>query len=226
MHKINYLANNWLALKINNRTVKKKSKKFKGTVYDFGCGERPYESYILKIADKYIGVDWNETLHDLNADIIADLNKPLPIESEIADTVTSFQVLEHLHDPQMMLNEAYRILKKDGNIVLTVPFQWWVHEAPYDYFRYTIYGLKHIFKKAGFREINITPASGFFSTWILKMNYFSARFIKGPFFIRLFIRMTMTPLWYLGQLLAPILDRLDNDPSLETIGYVAVAKKK
>jgi len=153
------------------------------------------------------------------------LNKPLPIDSEIADTVISFQVMEHLCEPQNMLSEANRILKKNGKIILTVPFQWWVHEAPYDYYRYTIYGLQYMFEKAGFKNINITPASGFFSMWVLKINYFSARFIKGPQFIRVFIRMVMVPIWYLGQLLAPILDKLDKNPNLETVGYTVVAKK-
>lgn len=225
MNKIDYISNNWLAIKINNETLKKNFKNFKGTVYDLGCGERPYEQYILKFADIYIGVDWGKTFHNLKADIVSDLNKPLPIDSEIADTVISFQVMEHLCEPQNMLNEANRILKKNGKIILTVPFQWWIHEAPYDYYRYTIYGLQYMFEKAGFKNINITPASGFFSMWVLKINYFSARFIKGPQFIRVFIRMVMVPIWYLGQLLAPILDRLDKNPNLETVGYTVVAKK-
>ena len=225
MNKVDYRSNNWLAIKINNETLKKNFKNFTGTVYDLGCGERPYEQYILKFADKYIGVDWGKTLHNLKADIVSDLNKPLPIDSEIADIVTSFQVMEHLCEPQNMLNEANRILKKNGKIILTVPFQWWVHEAPYDYYRYTTYGLQYMFEKAGFKNINITPASGFFSMWVLKINYFSARFIKGPKFIRFFIRMVMVPMWYLGQTLAPILDRLDKNPDLETVGYTVVAKK-
>jgi SAM-dependent methyltransferase len=163
MRNFSYLQNNWLALKINNTITKNSCDKYiKGTVYDLGCGERPYEEDILKVADKYIGVDWGGTLHNLKADIVSDLNKLLPIESDVADTVTSFQVMEHLSEPQTMLNEAYRILKRDGNIILTVPFQWWVHEAPYDYFRYTPYGLKYMFEKAGFVDIKVTPNTGFF----------------------------------------------------------------
>ena len=128
MHKVNYLTHNWLAMSFNNKILKKNYKFIKGNVYDFGCGKRPYEEDILKIADKYIGVDWKNSLHDLKADIIADLNKLLPIESQVADTITSFQVMEHLCEPQSFLNEAYRILKPNCYIILTVPFQWWVHE--------------------------------------------------------------------------------------------------
>lgn len=226
MHKVNYLANNWLAIKTNNETLEKNFQYIKGTVYDLGCGERPYEEDILKVADKYIGVDWGGTLHNLKADIVSDLNKPLPIDSEVADTVTSFQVMEHLCEPQTMLNEAFRILKKDGNIILTVPFQWWVHEAPYDYFRYTLYGLRYMFEKAGFEDIKVTSNTGFFSMWILKMNYFSARFIRGPKLLKLLIRGILTPIWFLSQILAPYLDKLDRRPELEAGGYTVVARKK
>jgi ubiquinone/menaquinone biosynthesis C-methylase UbiE len=42
------------------------------------------------------------------------LNQPLPIESEVADTVISLSVMEHLREPQLFLNEAHRILKRGG----------------------------------------------------------------------------------------------------------------
>ncbi|WP_277640144.1 methyltransferase domain-containing protein [Wolinella succinogenes] len=226
MNKINYLTFNWLAQKLNNENQLFVRSYIKGTVYDLGCGERPYEEDILKVADKYIGVDWGGTLHNLKADIVSDLNKPLPIDSEVADTVTSFQVMEHLCEPQTMLNEAYRILKKGGNIVLTVPFQWWVHEAPYDYFRYTPYGLKYMFEKAGFEDIRVTPNTGFFIMWILKMNYFSSRFIRGPRPLRWIIKAVLIPIWFIFQVLAPLLDKLDRHPELEAGGYTVLARKK
>lgn len=225
MHKVNFTTNNWLAININNKIVERNFDSIRGNVYDFGCGERPYEVDILKVADHYIGIDWGGTLHNLKADIVSDLNKPLPIESEVADTVISFQVMEHLYDPQVMLNEAYRVLKKNGNIVLTVPFQWWIHEAPYDYFRYTPYGLKYMFDKAGFKDITITTNGGFFVMWILKMNYFSARFIRGPRPLKWAIRGVLTPLWLISQVLAPFLDKLDRKPELEAAGYTVIARK-
>ena len=110
MHKFSYLDHNWLALKMNNQTLVQFAGIIKGIVYDLGCGIRPYEPDILFVAEEYVGVDWSNTLHGLQADIAAELNKPLPIEDGVADTVVSFQVMEHLCEPQIMLNEAYRIL--------------------------------------------------------------------------------------------------------------------
>lgn len=225
MHKIDYFSHNWLAIKNNNEILKDNLFRFKGIVYDLGCGIRPYEQDILHECDQYIGVDWGNTSHKLKANIISDLNKPLPIESNSADLVTSFQVLEHLSEPQTFLNEAHRILKKNGEIFLTVPFQWWMHEVPYDYYRYTRYGLKYLFEKAEFQDIEIKANSGFFTMWLLKINYFSLRFIKGPKFLQNLLKIALIPIWFTVQKLAPFLDRLDKNWELETGAFTVVARK-
>jgi len=55
-------------------------------------------------------------MHNSKADVVSDLNKYIKLENEIADTIISLSVMEHLCEPQMFLNESYRILKKDGII--------------------------------------------------------------------------------------------------------------
>ena len=216
---------NWLLYKISDDFLNKYSKHYKGRLYDLGCGTRIYEQYFLQFADKYIGVDWGASVHELKADVLADLNKQLPIESNSADTIVCLSVLEHLCEPQTLLNEAFRIMKPGGAIILQVPWQWWIHEAPYDFFRYTPYGLKYMFEKAGFENIEIEPTTGFFSMWFIKWNYFSLRFIKGPRFIRGIKKAIVLPFWYTGQKIAPTLDKLDKNWAAETQGYYVVAKK-
>ena len=76
--------------------------------------EAPYRAFFEQYVDRYIGIDWSESLHEIHADIIAKLNAPLPMASEFADTVVSISVLEHLCEPQIMLGEACRILKPGG----------------------------------------------------------------------------------------------------------------
>jgi SAM-dependent methyltransferase len=225
MHKTSFLQPNWLALKINNNNVFKYSFLYKETVFDLGCGERNFEKHILKSAHKYVGIDWSSTLHKLSADIVADLNKPLPIASNTADTIISLSVLEHLCEPQMMLNEAYRILKVGGIMMVQVPWQWWIHEAPYDYFRFTPYGLKYMFEKAGFDDVTVTAQSGFFTMYIMKINYFTLRFVMGPRMLRFLIKAFLVPFWFLGQIIAPYLDNIDRNWELESTGYVVIAKK-
>lgn len=196
----------------------------KGVVYDFGCGDRPYEHDILNYADRYIGIDWSKNNNYIKADIVSDLNEVLPIEDGVADNIVCFQVLEHLSEPQIMLNEAFRILRPRGRIFLSVPFQWWVHEAPWDYFRFTQYGLEYLFKKAGFVDIEVEAVSGFWSMWFLKLNYQTARLVCGPRPLRWLIRGMLIPFWWLNQTIAPVVDRVWRAEG-ETAGYFVTARK-
>lgn len=223
-HK-NRRFHNWLAYDSSDRLLVQYIPLYKGTLYDLGAGESPYREFFLLHADKYVAVDWSESLHDTKADIVADLNGPLPIDSDVADTIVSLSVLEHLREPQLMLNEAFRLLRKGGAIVLQVPWQWRIHEAPHDFFRYTPYSLEFLFERAGFVDIQIQPQAGFFTTIVLKMNYFSHRFIHGPRLLRLLISAVFSVFWYIGQKIAPLLDKLDRNWALETPGYFVTARK-
>ena len=112
----NRRSHNWLIYDIGDLFLQKNTSHYKGVLYDLGSGESPYSDFFLQYAETYIAVDWSGSFHATKADIAADLNKPLPIESEVADTVVSLSVLEHLCEPQMMLNEAFRILKPGGRL--------------------------------------------------------------------------------------------------------------
>jgi SAM-dependent methyltransferase len=221
----NRRSHNWLIYHVGEEWLLRFQNKIRGCVYDLGCGEAPYKQWILNSADQYIGVDWGESIHALNADIIADLNKPLPINSAVADTVISFSVMEHLSEPQVFLNEANRILRIGGEIVLQVPFMWGVHEAPYDFFRYTEFGLKYMFEKAGFTEVKVYPQTGFWTMWILKFNYQTMRLVRGPRWARFLIKLPMTIIWGINQFGASWLDKTWNC-TVEPAGYFVVATKR
>lgn len=216
---------NWLAYNIGDEFLNRLNGYFRGHLYDLGCGEMPYKDWLLNYADQYTGVDWGSSLHEIKADILADLNETLPIESEVADTVMSISVMEHLREPQAFLNEAYRILKQGGAIVLQVPFMWWVHEAPYDYYRYTRYGLQYMFEKAGFTDVIVYPQTGFWVMWALKFNYQSLRLIRGPWLVREAMALLMRMIWAIDQRVAPWLDKHWKCEA-ETAGYFVVAHKK
>ena len=151
---------NFLIHQINQEIVK--SLPYEGGVIDLGCGTAPYKEHILKVADRYIGVDWENSLHDQsNVDVFANLCETLPFDNNYTDTVVSFQVMEPLSEPSFFLSECYRILKSGGIIFITVPFMWHVHEEPHDYFRYTRYGLEYLLKKTGFIDIEIKENTGY-----------------------------------------------------------------
>lgn len=212
MNSFNFLIN-----KINQQIAY--SLPYKGYVIDLGCGTTPYKSYILKVADKYIGVHWENSLHNQeHVDVFADLCNQLPFEENCADTVVSFQVMEHLTEPDFFLSECYRILKSNGRIFITVPFMWHVHEEPNDYFRYTRYGLEYLLKKNGFVDIEIKENTGFWQMWVLKFNYHTLRFARGP------LKYFWLPIWWLGQTISPFLDKYDKHPQ-ETASYTVLARR-
>lgn len=197
----------------------------RGVVYDLGCSDSHYKRFILENADSYVGVDWSNSLHDINADIIADLNDRLPIPDATADTVFSISTLEHLREPKIMLKESYRILKPGGKLIIQTPWQWHVHEAPFDYYRYSKFGLEYLIASSGFKNITVEPQFGFFSTIALKLNYFSERIFRGPMIVKILVGAIFIPLWTLTQLVGPIFDMLDRNWQAETGAYLATAEK-
>jgi SAM-dependent methyltransferase len=219
MNRIDFSSFKWLPLKINNESLARHLHVLGGLVVDLGCGTSPYKEDILKVATRYVGVDWQHSLHDQsNVDVFADLTKRLPFDDNYADCVVSFQVLEHLPEPDFFLSECFRILRPGGRVLLTVPFMWLVHEEPRDYYRYTRYGLEYLLEKNRFRDIAIEEVSGFWQTAALKLNYHTARIARGP------LKYVMVPLWFATQTASPWLDKLDWNPT-ETAGYTAVARK-
>lgn len=225
MYREDRASHNWLIKKVLNDRMAVHVPAMAGkTVLDLGCGTRPFEPEIAKVAKRYIGIDWSNSIHGTHADIVADLNVPLPIRDSVADVVVSLEVLEHLREPQRMLQEAHRILKTGGKLILSAPFQWWVHEAPWDYYRYTRYGLAYMLDRAGFAGLQVEETTGFWETWLLKLNYQTLRLIRGPRLLQILMRACLVPFWWINQSISPLLSRLWPAPS-ETAGYFVIAFK-
>ena len=68
--------------------------------------------------------------------------------------IYSSNVLEHIEDVDLTISELNRVLKKNGKIFVTTPFIWAEHETPYDFQRYTSFGIKKLFEKHGFYIIS------------------------------------------------------------------------
>jgi len=125
----------------------------KGKILDVGCDNKPYQK-LFTHAKEYIGLELDspENRKKGEANVFYD-GKHFPFGDSTFDSVVFTQVLEHVFNPDEFLNEINRILKKDGNILLTAPFIWDEHEQPHDYARYSSFGLGHLLKKHGFQII-------------------------------------------------------------------------
>jgi len=134
------------------------SREFSGIVLDIGCGHMPYKELIMNNpkVEKYLGMDLenSDIYNQIQPDIYWDgYNIPLPDNS--VNCVMLTEVLEHCPDPDKVLKEANRVLKSEGKIIFSVPFIWYLHETPYDFYRYTPFALNHILTDTGYVDIDL-----------------------------------------------------------------------
>lgn len=217
MYEVDKATHNWLALQTGNTVFRRHAALLKGTVADLGCGRSPFKEDILQAADRYIGVDWENSMHDQhNVDVFSNLNRKLELPDVSVDSAMAFHVMEHLCEPERFLNEVYRILKPGSFFLIAVPFNWHLHEIPHDHFRYTPYCLEYLLNKCGFTNIKVSLEGGFFTTVTLKCNYALRRILRGP------LRYFGIPFWYVNQYVAACLDkRFPCPPECTAITVVA-----
>jgi SAM-dependent methyltransferase len=90
----------------------------------------------------------------------SDLTKKLNIPSKKYNNVLFFNILEHLSEYKLAFSEIYRIMKKGGFFLGSVPFIYQIHAAPNDYFRFSKQFLESNLKKYGFKKAKV-KALGF-----------------------------------------------------------------
>src|SRR3989344_5003190 len=95
--------------------------------------------------------------NDASPEIVADINKPLPLPDGFADTVFLFSIIYILENPIEVLKEIRRILKSDGRLLMSAPFIFNEAKEPSDYWRFTSSGIYKLLHGAGFNEIEIEP---------------------------------------------------------------------
>jgi len=182
--------------KMHQLTANKKDQ----VLVDFGCGDMPYRSVIEPLVGKYLGVDL-EMNPKAEHHIGFDSKTTLP--DNYADIILSNQVLEHVDTPSGYLQEAYRILKPGGSIILTTHGYWFYHPTPNDYWRWTSAGLR---KTVEAEKFTITSFFGIMGLAASGIQLFQdalcskmPKFIIPPFafvmqcFIRLFNKINSQP---------------------------------
>jgi SAM-dependent methyltransferase len=147
-----------------------------GKLIDLGCGMKPYKDIFASYCDSYFGVDYPDTAKfhyggESKADLWADCTET-GLDGDSFDTVLSTQVLEHIEHPQKLLEEAHRLLKKGGILIMTAPFFWQEHSTPFDYYRFSQCVLKSLVEEAGFKVLEIRKLEGAFAS-IQQMNIVS-----------------------------------------------------
>jgi len=184
-----------------------------GVLLDYGCGGQPYKAIFEPYITRYIGADV-AAASGVTLDIMLDIDGRVPLPDGSVDTILSSQVLEHVYDFKEYLQGCARLLRPSGRLIISVPMHWRHHEVPFDYWRFTRYGLEKSLASAGFSVLDLRPCGGVHSLLgQIYLDHLSARGKLPTVLTRLINRVA---LW---------LDKRNQDAD-DTLGWMCVAEKK
>jgi len=190
-----------------------------GVILDLGAGTNILKTKYLDKSTTWISLDYD--LRANSIDIRGDGQK-LPIKNDCIDTVISIDVLEHVPEPQRMIKEIWRVLKPGGVVILSTPFFFWHHEEPFDFHRFTKYGLRRIFQENKFSVIELSAVAGpiatfsfLFSVVIARLFSFSRTLTRIGIYINRVIQL---------NLILPF-DKMFDKSGKMAQGHFIVAKK-
>jgi ubiquinone/menaquinone biosynthesis C-methylase UbiE len=109
---------------------------------------------------------------DSGADFIADLceNNSEKIPSNFFDVIICTEVLEHTLNPFNAVAEMHRLLKSNGKVYVSTPFNFRIHGPLPDCWRFTKYGLTSLFSKFDSVDIKETESEDRF---LMPIQYYT-----------------------------------------------------
>ncbi len=192
-------------------------KKKKIKVLNIGSGGE-IENFIKKNKNlKLISMDISKKR---KPDLVYDISKNDVIKKIKfkPDIISIFEVLEHVKNPDKAVQNIYKILKKNDLCICSVPFNFHIHDEPNDFYRFTHYGLKYMFRN--FKHVEIKNRNGWLES--IFVNFVRLYFEKSYF--SKFLGVAFTILYFLFYPIIIILQNIFISNKLTT-GYFIVAKK-
>ena len=183
-----------------------------GKVLDYGCGSKPYAEYFTA-ASSYVGCDIATSGHDhatSQVDVFFD-GRHLPFPDASFDGVVAFEVFEHVFNLPDMLLEIRRVLRPGGQLLLTIPFAYEEHEVPWDFARYTSFGIAALLRGAGFEVSHAEKTGGYLlAVHQMAMIYVVRLLPKNKLLFNSVQLLVLFPLTALVLLLNKLLPRRDD----------------
>ncbi len=108
-----------------------------GYILDLGCGYGVYTKLLSEMATFAVGLDVEfnfikEAKKKNSSDDIEFVlasGEYLPFKNEVFDSVFLIETLEHVPHDGRVLREVYRVLKRDGEVIITVPNKYFPFET-------------------------------------------------------------------------------------------------
>lgn len=217
--KFNWLANHKIVAALERVRVHAH-----GELLDMGCGSKPFSGLFAGRVTRYWGTDLaaSRYLGDARPEAFARAEAQ-PFRDGSFDTVLGLSMLTYLPEPVRMIEEAHRVLRPGGVLILEFTQMVPLHDEPWDFFRFTRYGAEHLLRRAGFEPVEYVPIGGLWArvglTTIAALN----RVNRGP--TRVLTEIPVRLLYVIVQLACETLDRLFFDPR-EVLAHLVVARRK
>lgn len=97
---------------------------------------------------------------------VADAHR-IPLADASVDAVWIQAVLEHVLEPQRVVDEIHRVLAPEGLVYSEIPFLQQVHEGPYDFTRFTEGGQRWLFRRFERLDSGAVAGPGLVLSWSL-----------------------------------------------------------
>ncbi|MGO6816526.1 methyltransferase domain-containing protein [Rhizobium brockwellii] len=155
-----------------------------GTIIELGAGSDYYKKF-AQPSQKYLTSNLVPGF-----DLQLDMTK-LDIPDNSAAALISVFAMEHLFEYEAAIKEQYRALVPGGRMLLIVPFMYYYHAAPDDFFRFSASALDKLL--APFNVLVRQPIGG---RWLLFAEFLHEKKVMGSrkgFFARAALRCLAMP---------------------------------
>ena len=189
-------------------------------VLDIGSGGSSYDRFFPNRLTADIDPQRGPT-------VIADVQH-MPFQDGEFEVVLCTEVLEHVQNPFLAVSELERVLCQGGVLLLSTRFIYPIHDAPNDYFRYTKYGLRHLFQNWDIQEL-MEETSGFETLAVLLQRVNFQTKLRFNAVLKLLIFLTAAILRRFNFLIVKEFGDIKKSREEQHIfasGYYLVARKK
>lgn len=155
-----------------------------GTIFELGGAGDYYRAFARA------GQSYEVTNLEQPCDRVVDMTA-MCFEDDSVDAFMSMFALEHIYDFQAVIAECFRCLKPGGRLLLAVPFMYYYHAAPDDFFRFTHSALDRMLER-----FNILKRISFGNRELLVSQFYHEKKVLGsrnPWWLRTALRVVFLP---------------------------------
>lgn len=112
---------------------------------DLGCGAKSYMPLYSDVFSFATGLDPDQN----SAAEVRAVSQRLPFPNGSFDCVLATEVLEHVPEYGLAVQEIARVLRPGGQVLITWPLCYQLHDVPHDYCRFTEFRMEQLLRQTG-----------------------------------------------------------------------------